>query len=90
MFHMTDKAREYMLEIFGENYTEENAKNISTFLRIIANGTVRLIMDADAKGSPYYTPMCSYQRMIEIADEFYGIEEVIETPEVEVIPSDVE
>lgn len=86
---MTDKAKEYMVEIFGEDYTEQHAKNISSFLRIIANGTVRLIMDVDSKGSSYYTPMCSYERLIQIADEFFDVvESNVSTPEVEVIPNE--
>lgn len=87
---MTEKAKEYMIEIFGENYTEENAKNIASFLRLIANGTVRLVMDMDPNNAPYYVPMCNYTQLIEIANEFYVNEPVVqEETEEEVNFSDV-
>lgn len=86
---MTDKAKEYMIEIFGENYTEENAKNLAAFLRVIANGTVKLVMDVDANNAPYYLPMCSYVRLIEIANEFYVNEEVQPIEQTEEVSEEV-
>lgn len=65
---------EYMISIFGENYTEKDKELAATIIRSVPAVFTCLKIQQDQNGNPGFYPVCDSNVVLRFADQIFPIQ----------------